>query len=541
MPKQNILQYTSPFLLLNLPTAIPDQNQFLLAKERILAESDRTPSNTMLISGREYSRNNILQLFKETEQGDNLAYHSAVAADKNLLEFLEGKANLQLSIYFIAHPGYQSPKFLAWMAPYFLHAFTGYFDKLTTVPVNDSDIATFENGNDIAWKNLLGTRMLVDEEHEALLWSKVASFFEPKLTDIQDLVSAEQEQRRLGLTEKTMELCEKRLTSVLQHLPEHRFESLRNKYALAMMELLTIVYETSPVKYKRYAIETLMDAKALAVDEYYKTQIQAKRDELLSLFQVSKSSGRSTASSSSGSNTTTWIVIGVVLFAVIGLAIIFNDSESHLPVATAEPVDVSEATIAPMPDTNIADRPIIYDVDPPVQALDTFIAELRKANDLDGIGTVSTTLKTGEDVYRNLWSQPFFAGTERKQTELRFKITNNSPMDLILFVANKNRVFSVYVAYMDSTTIKLAKGSNTLYMYLGRAFKTGKGFPIKPKDSKMAAGIFTEYTHPNSSYLSSPLTQIVGEKDKEAGILQIWEHNGRVDYDLESMEKNRIF
>ncbi len=55
----------------------------------MLAELELNDGNSILVNGKEVSKNDIIRFFDDLQQSTDLSYHVAVYRDKVLLKFLE--------------------------------------------------------------------------------------------------------------------------------------------------------------------------------------------------------------------------------------------------------------------------------------------------------------------------------------------------------------------------------------------------------------------------------------------------------------------
>ncbi|MDZ7880230.1 MAG: hypothetical protein U5L45_21315 [Saprospiraceae bacterium] len=86
------MHYISPFRSLGISDfdAI-DKNTLNLAKKKLLAEIDLSPTNTIIREGQELSKDTIIKTFDKLTQVNNWETHRAIAKDLPLLAFLENQ------------------------------------------------------------------------------------------------------------------------------------------------------------------------------------------------------------------------------------------------------------------------------------------------------------------------------------------------------------------------------------------------------------------------------------------------------------------
>lgn len=123
------MQYISPVALLEtLTPGQADKKGFSLAKKKMLAELELNGGSVVTISGREFTRNDIIVFFDNLQHTDNLSYHIIVANDAVLLRFLEYNF-LENRDRFSNNELYSDAGFIEWISPYFFTSFTSFAEE----------------------------------------------------------------------------------------------------------------------------------------------------------------------------------------------------------------------------------------------------------------------------------------------------------------------------------------------------------------------------------------------------------------------------
>jgi len=101
----------------------PDKKDLLLQKKKLLAEIELSERQTVLVKEAELNKDDILKLFEGLQNGDDVFYHAAIAADAVLYDFLT-TGNLTGNGRFANNLLYSETGFLRFIAPYYKDVFT---------------------------------------------------------------------------------------------------------------------------------------------------------------------------------------------------------------------------------------------------------------------------------------------------------------------------------------------------------------------------------------------------------------------------------
>jgi len=517
------VRYVSPILMMDLPVSSTyDKKDLLLAKKKMLAELELAGTTTVQIKGKELSKNDILQLFERLGETSDFRFHVAVASDQNLIDFLEGKSIIRKKSNTNPNPLHDDLAFISWISPYYYQSFVQFAD--TFIKKQDTD----------SWDHLLSAKKLMDFKHEDMAWSKIEASFERKLDEVKALLTNDQARLRYDFVTESERLCDYRLINMMLSLPEERFSSFRDEYAFHMMELLIAVFNTRNLGNQHYATETLLNAKLLAVSEYSKDSIQKKHDEMEGLL-LEASHGQS---SSKSSGNIPWTAVVAILVFVFRMAMSCGGgstkSSYDFPSYNYSPQKYNSTLLDSL--AALSSESFEQIADSKIGGLNSFMDAIMRAAS-DTLNMKTKNLRTGADPYKYVWSNNIFSESGLQIPEHPFRIENESTMDGIFFMSNRNKVFSIYVKAGEKSIVSLAEGDNKIYMYIGQNFKEGPGFPLKlgQSDTVMIKGMFTRKTYANTHFLNSPFTQTVSPEKGSIGHLRIWDGTyDRVDYGLSS-------
>lgn len=318
------MQYISPVPLLEtLNGEQPDKKSISLARKKMLAELELN-GGSVDINGGELSKNDIINLFDELQQGDNLSYHFAVANDAVLLRLLEYNI-IEKGDRFNDNELYDGPQFIEWISPYFFNSFSIFArecllgsqvsikistpaDPLVNPYANDSPIP---QKNDGGWSALFSNPILMTGWH----WEEARQGIEAIVKkDMENLYAFHQNKGPAG--NRLIEpLINAPYITMLQQLPAKSFTQLRDEYAYITMQCAIHIFNKINRDKGAAIIE---NAWVLAVSSNVKDGIQATQAHMDNLKRGSGSGG-------GGNNGNAWVIRAVV----IGLLIIFRFATCH--------------------------------------------------------------------------------------------------------------------------------------------------------------------------------------------------------------------
>ena len=263
------MQYLSPSTFFGETLSGPlDKKAIQLGRKKLFAELELSGGSTIELHGKPFTKNDIIKYFEDLLKEDALAYHNAVGEDQALLGFLE-QAYMGRNEKFLNNSLYEDEQFIHWISPYFCNSFTAFMEGCLLEP--DEDALT----------SLLSNRLLMTTEHLEQSWGAVTRLI---MNDISTLESFHEQDKKKQASEDVplnlvTGLMEYRYIRMILLLPQGRFASLRDKYALCMLSACIDVFNNH-IRYRSYVKTWLENAKILAVSPEVKDQIIEKLEEI---------------------------------------------------------------------------------------------------------------------------------------------------------------------------------------------------------------------------------------------------------------------
>jgi len=268
------MQYISPLALLEAPTAGQvAKKDILLAKKKMFAELELSGGNTVIIRGRELTKNDIIIFFDNLQQDDNLQFHVIVANDFVLRRFLEDNV-LRRRQKFNADDIYHDPQFIEWISPYFFTSFRSFAEECLLKRKDDE------------WATLLAVPMLMNVYYTEEAWKGIEKNI---ISDLEDLYAFRKSKGDEGW-EVIETIVNFRYISMLKLLPQGRFSMLLDEYALITMHCS--VYVFNKINRSR-GITMVENALVIVLSAHYRKLIVDKRTEMETIDRVAnKKRGR---------------------------------------------------------------------------------------------------------------------------------------------------------------------------------------------------------------------------------------------------------
>jgi hypothetical protein len=476
--------YTSPFEILDVPGAElqqMDRKLLLLKKKQLLAELELQNGHSIIIKNREFTKNDILGLFEQIENGGAVEYHAAVAADPVLLQFLQ-TGSIKAGKKFNGNPLYQDASFIEFISPFYKAAFNQFVLKAVAASNYDTTGAVFSN-----------PLLLNGADYDECL-SKLHGYLQEKLHNFTLLKNNFTANRYTDLSSlHSYYIYDWILT--LNSLPDD-FSGYREDYAV---ELYNFVVDLWNGKKRDEATAMLYGIQNIKTDGNVKKLISDLLDKVSAAQQPD-------AGSSSGGG----VSAGRIVWAVISIIIIIlrvancnrstSYSSNNFPSYSSLQDGFSTGYI-------------------PFSASDKREeAMLALLNTLQHSTTATYKVKkpvvfqTGDDPYRTIFSKPVFKPVPETEKVLEaetspgyprvvedkslsndenavatntvtrevikgktdsislLRVSNELTLETILFFISKQKVFSVYMAPNSTYTLKLTKGNYHLFGYSGHKF-----------------------------------------------------------------------
>lgn len=487
--------YTSPFDILNLPTAELqqlDKRMLQLKKKQLLAELQLQSGDVITLSGKEFTKNDIVALFEQLEQDDALSMHAAIAADPALLQFLQtGKINPGQKFNY--NPLYQEPDFIAFVSPYYKEAFNRHI--LKALASNDYTRIAGIFGNPV---------LLTGEDYDHC-FGKLHGYLEEKLHGVIQLKERFAANNRTDLS-SLHDYYIYDWVNTLNKLPEE-FANFREDYTI---ELYNLAVDLWNGKRRNEARTLLYGIESIDASPHMKNLI-ADLQRQTSHVQEPASSGRS-----GGGSSMVWVVISLVIMAIrIGVTCNrssnnnkydFGDN-SYLRQYMQEQQQRRQnnsATVGYSPFKPLNKRDKAF-----MALLNTLVVSVMPSSNDQ---RAPLPLVNGGDPYAALFGQAVFAGDRSAKgsgtVTSAVEIKNQTADEAIVFFYSRQMVKSVYLKANQDFTVQLPKGTYWAFCYSGNNFNTGLPInssvsaPLEIKASLANIGRFEKPVTPMLRYLS---------------------------------------
>lgn len=486
--------YTSPFDILNLPTAELqqlDKKMLQLKKKQLLAELQLQSGDVIALGGKEFTKNDIVALFEQLEQDDTLSMHAAIAADPALLQFLQtGKINPGQKFNY--NPLYQEPDFIAFVSPYYKEAFNRHILKALA----GSDYTRIDG--------VFGNPVLLTGEDYDQCFGKLHTYLEEKLHGVIQLKENFAANRRADLSSLHDYYIYDWLNT-LNKLPE-AFAGFREDYAI---ELYNLAVDLWNGKRRDEARALLYGIESIDCSTRVKNLITDLQQQTSRVQAASSSSGKGSGSSM------VWVVISLLIM-LIRIGITCNRSNHNNSYSLNDNSSYLRQYLEDQRKRRDDDAfKVGYSAFKPITKRDkAFIALLGTLT--GSIVRNSATerpamaMATGSDPYASLFAKPFFKADAKanKTVSSEVDIQNKTQDEAIVFFYSQQMVKSVYLKAGSDFTVLLPKGTYWAFCYTGNHFNTG--FPINmaatvPAEAKASfedLGRFQKPVLPMLRYLS---------------------------------------
>lgn len=263
-------QYLSPLGLIG--TDIPDRRALQLARKKMLAELELSGETTIMVNGRELSKNDIIVYFEELQAEEDFDLHTAIARDPVLLGFLEHNI-IPPDARFLDEPLYQDAAFIDKISPYFCFSFC----RLA--------IACMEEKETHTWNTLFSNPLLMNNWYINKAWDELETYMNGKLELVRHYHSAHDPRAHL---DELADLLDSAFVSMIAGLPAERFTPIRDEYAFAMMDVCIQAFNRG---LRKWAIEHIQNAIVMAGSGEMKIAVDDKLTEMRNADNERSSSG----------------------------------------------------------------------------------------------------------------------------------------------------------------------------------------------------------------------------------------------------------
>lgn len=512
------MQYISPFSFFpDLVDKSIERKDIILAKRRWLAEFDLLGTSTITINNKEFNKDELLKLFDNLEKTQNIDFHLLIAKDKELLHFLEHNT-VEQQYKFQYKKEDLGQDFLAWVSPYFSHSF-----KKASVDI-------FKAKNLYLFKALNSLPLYITDDYQYEIWEPLQNYFQRFIEQVQEL--NEQPDSSVN-DDKIAQFTNYELSSLIKELPVEHFQHQINDYAYEVMRCSISAFNT--LKLYEWSLVILDNALMLPVNDETREMLQDKKKEMQHIInRMPENRSYDYSSSRSSSSDNVWPILRIVLFVVYVLFRVATCNNSSSPsYKTTYDNSAFQEVYAK---TFLRQMGMQYTMSQD-SLLFTFLTDLRNDGTKINFKQTITTLKNGDDPYESVWKSSLFkkaieknrkrnklissthgiseeknsqsnqdivkdepvSAVEETADEIKLdhplQIKNDSKLNLIVFVATEEAVFSKYVAANSNYTLNLLTGKNVVYLYAGSDFAFSEDFDFiadttKPNKKILVKGKF---------------------------------------------------
>lgn len=261
------MRYLSPTSLPDSPPIDPpDKKALLLQRRKLLAELELSADGILHLKDRPFSRNDILEYFETLQDDTILQYHAALSKDEILLSFLE-EGILGEDAQFAEAAIYDDAGFIIWISPYFYTAFTAFVTEC------------LQQTDEIGLRALLHNRLLLTAYDEEQAWFHIGQLLENNIAQLEHFHQQAEQDNTAPPAGDIDPLAADDLIQLILLLPQHPFAGLRDRYAIALMQVAILTFNKNKEK-RGTAQKWLENARLLAVSEELAAEISEKVQEV---------------------------------------------------------------------------------------------------------------------------------------------------------------------------------------------------------------------------------------------------------------------
>ncbi len=252
--------YISPVTLLNWePDMLPSEQDIRMARKRWLAELDLLGAATIPIYGKEYGKQEIIDIFDRLQGDLYLPYHLAVAKDPVMLHFLE-TGDFTKGQSFGECPEYEDEAFIVWIVPYVIPAFQKQL------------AAAFATGTAIHAAALY-KQLFIPDDSESEAWKPAGDYLQRANAFMEYFNGAPCTDERIVQMRQNITMSAMQLLCLM---PPYLYQSAYREYCLMLVNLIDRVHESGK---RQEAVALLQNALNLPMDEdlrntYYKHNLK---------------------------------------------------------------------------------------------------------------------------------------------------------------------------------------------------------------------------------------------------------------------------
>jgi hypothetical protein len=262
-----VKQYYSTYTHLGIEDDIEvlDKQSLNLAKKKLLAEIDLSPTHTILRGRKEMTKDDVLKAFDALPTDEQWRFHRIISQDSRLLAFLEDN-KLERGDKIESKPEYENTDFITFVSPYYAHSFLKIIlECLEKRQPNRMDTLVYDNP------------FLMTDQDAEFVWSKVEQFLNDKIETLE--LMTEQVKKSVKFSDKeVIGFHTPSMMECLNLLPKDDFDWIRDRYALAMYNFSANTWNAG--LYYR-AIDFVRQAQILVLSDHEQQLI----DERIAFFE----------------------------------------------------------------------------------------------------------------------------------------------------------------------------------------------------------------------------------------------------------------
>ena len=254
-------RYLSPLYQLNIEDIdVSNKASMTLAKKKLLAEIDLSPTHTVMIGRNEMTKDDILKAFDHLGKVDNWEYHRLIASDPILLRFLL-ESKLEKGVKFAPKTEYENEAFIKFISPYFAYSYTQRI------------LVCFEKRQPKLMNTLMyDNPFMVITADADIIWEEIEHYLNKKVDTLDEMT----EQMEIGIHFTDTEIIPFHATGMMEclnMLPKGDLDYIIDKYAMAMYNFSAVAWN----KKERYrAIEVINHAQMLSVGDNERKMIEER-------------------------------------------------------------------------------------------------------------------------------------------------------------------------------------------------------------------------------------------------------------------------
>jgi hypothetical protein len=253
-------QYISPFRNLGIDLSQEvDKNALNRAKKMLLAELDLSRNGTILRGGIEMTKNDVIQLFDNFGDAENLDFHRQVAINRGLLAFLE-KQKLDTKNEFVDDLAFASSRLKLFISPYLAHSCIQYLTNCLK-NAQSANLHIFP----MALLNQLSNNELEN------VWQAVDNCLNQQRAQSDILTDRIRKRDRVKISE-TRPFQSPQFVACLNWLPD-RFQDFRTGYVASLFYLSEACWR---IKAYKVAVDILSYAEHINCADQNKLVVQAR-------------------------------------------------------------------------------------------------------------------------------------------------------------------------------------------------------------------------------------------------------------------------